>query len=387
MPRRSAITWWIGAGLVAIGLAALIPPANAQGPIERLFDRLRGEPEAPPAPVVAPAGPARVIAAPAPAAEKAEDAQTLLVVGDFQARGLANALEDVFADQPGIIVIDRSNGSSGIVRDDFYDWSTVLPDLIEELEPTYVVVMIGVNDRQEIRSDGGRFGLRSEGWDAAYAARVAELADSLAIFGDQAIWVGHPPMRQRSMSADMAFFNSVYAAAAENAGIKYLDIWDAFADEEGRFTATGPGVDGQSRVLRADDGFSLTSAGRAKLAFFVENEIDLGDEGEFVLVPDPGGIEIQEDGIPRVVGPVLVLGDPPPGAGGELVSVAPAMRPSTTLYRFFVRGEALPPVAGRVDDFAWPPAAAAEEPVADAAEEEGQAALAEPEDGEAAAGL
>ena len=90
-----------------------------------------------------------------------------------------------------------------------------------------------------------------------------------------------------------------------------------------------------------------------------------------------------EDGVPRIVGPVLVLGDPPQGADGELVTRAAAIRPSTLLHRFFVRGEPLPNVAGRVDDFRWPPGASDDEPVAD---QNGPAEVAEDDD-PAAVGL
>lgn len=342
------------AGALSLGIAA---PANAQGPLERLFDRIMGGNDAPAPAAPAPSQP-RVIAAPAPAAEKNEEALTLLVVGDFLARGVADALEDALADEPGIVVVDRSNGSSGIVRDDFYDWSVVLPDLIDELEPAFVVMMIGTNDRQEMRTADGRFDLRSEGWDAAYAERVDALAAILAPFGEQAIWIGQPPMRSRSMSADMAYFNSLYDAAAERYGIAFLDIWDAFADQEGRYTVAGPDVDGQTRTLRADDGFSFTAAGRAKVAFFVEGAIDLAaGEGGFVLVPDAGGVEI-ENGVRRVVGPVLVLGDPPAGASAELMTTPVPIPVNSLLYRFFVRGEPLPNVPGRADDFSWPRARA-----------------------------
>jgi len=385
--RRTAIGRWIIAALALCGLAAAVWPAEAQGPLERLLDRLRQpDPPAPAAPAPAPANPARVIAAPAPQVEKNEDAMRVLVVGDFQARGLADALEDRLAEDPDVVIVDRTNGSSGLVRDDFYDWPAVLPDLVEEIEPSFVVMMVGTNDRQEMRTGEGTFRLRSEAWDAAYRARVASLSETLAVFGSRAIWVGHPPMRQQSMSADMAFFNAIYDDAAEQYGFTFLDIWDGFADAEGRFTATGPDVDGQIRTLRADDGFSFTSAGREKLAFFVEDELPLESDGGFVLIPDAGGIEMTEDGVPRVVGPVLVLGEPQRGANGELVTEAAPIRPSTLLHRFLVRGEPLPPVAGRVDDFSWPPGAIDEAPVAEAEAEEGQAALAE-EDDPAAVGL
>ena len=338
------------AAIAASGLIVLAGPANTQGPPERLLDR----DELAQAP---PANQPQIIALPELGAEKQEDAVRLLVVGDFMARGLADALADTFAGEPGIVVIDRSNGSSGLVRDDFYDWSRVLPDLLEEVKSTFVVIMIGTNDRQGLRTVDGRFDLRSGQWDLIYFERVSRLAEILAFNDGFAFWVGQPPMRSRAMSADMAYFNSVYEDAAGRVGIRFIDIWDAFADQDGRFAATGPDVDGQNRVLRADDGFSFTAAGRAKAAFFIASEIQLvGDSlpRRLADVPDGGGIEIQDDGRLRDVGQVMVLGDPPANAAMVLITEPPGYETNSLVYRLLVRGEAFPLVAGRVDDFTWP---------------------------------
>lgn len=344
--RGTVVGSLIGAAIMVVALVSW--PTGAQGPVQRFFEQLGAEP-------AQPAGQPRIVTLPEPELAKDDGALTLLVVGDFMARGLAVALEDGFADEPGLVVVDRTNGSSGLVRDDFYDWNRVLPDLIEEVQPNFVVLMVGTNDRQDLRTAAGGIDLRSEEWDRLYADRVNRLAETMALYGELAFWVGQPPMRQRSMSADMAYFNSVYEDAAVRNGVRFLDIWDAFVDQEGRYIVNGPDVDGQTRVLRGDDGFSLTRAGQAKVAFFVESEIQLfGGDGAFVLLPNAGGIEIQPDGAPRVVGPVMVLGDPPIGAVKELLDAPPGVEPRTLAYRLLVRGEALPHVEGRADDFTWP---------------------------------
>lgn len=339
----------------AFGFVAAGGPASAQGLFQRFFEQFGNEPQtAQPAQANQP----RVITLPDAPTGKDENAARLLVVGDFMARGLADALKEAFADEPGLDVIDRTNGSSGIVRDDFYDWEAVLPGLLAEVQPTYVVMLIGTNDRQDIRADG-YYTLRSEDWDRVYAERVNALAALLAPFGTQAYWVGEPPMRAGSVTTDMAFFNSVYEDAANRAGISFVDIWDAFAGADGRFTLNGPGVDGQIRVLRGDDGYSFTRAGSAKVAFFVRNAIELSGGGgnQFVALPDAGGVELQPDGAPRLVGPVMVIGDPPPGATADLITAPAALDEETLAYRLLVRGEALPTVPGRADDFTWPPGA------------------------------
>src|SRR5690606_10520623 len=80
-----------------------------------------------------PASAARRTAAAAPARaepEKLENARVVLVIGDFTAGGLAEGLTEAFAEAPGVKIVQRANGSSGLVRDDYYDWFAELPKML-----------------------------------------------------------------------------------------------------------------------------------------------------------------------------------------------------------------------------------------------------------------
>ena len=48
--------------------------------------------------------------------------------------------------------------------------------------------------------------------------------------------------------------NELYRERTEKAGIVYVDNWDGFVDEEGRYAVQGPDFEGQVRRLRAADG-------------------------------------------------------------------------------------------------------------------------------------
>ena len=71
----------------------------------------------------------------------------------------------------------------------------------------------------------------------------------------------------------MLFLNSLYRDAAGKAGITYVDVWDGFVDEAGRFLQQGPDFEGQIRQLRSYDGVYFTKPGARKLAHYVEREI------------------------------------------------------------------------------------------------------------------
>jgi hypothetical protein len=330
-------------------------------------------------------GPAAVEAPAAALAEvqpKSPDARKVLVIGDFVAGGTAWGLDQNFANEPKIVIIDKSEADSGLVRVDQFDWNAELTKRLNEVQPDLVVVALGANDRQQMRDDNARSAIRSPGWEATYTQRITGMIDTLKLYGRPYFWVGAVPMRQTQASADMNYLNELFKPRVEAGGGYFVDVWSGFANEEGRYITSGPDVEGQTRQLRTGDGINFTRAGRLKLAFYVEREIrrqtGFGSGGIDLLATVTQGnqIEIGPDGTKRLVGPIISLNNPLPGMSGDLVGDAPPTAPTeeSLQYKIIVKGEALPDVAGRVDDFAWPPRppavvipAKAPEPLADAA--------------------
>src|SRR6185503_12053925 len=85
--------------------------------------------------------------------------------------------------------------------------------------------------------------------------------------------VGLPAVRGAKATSDALFLDALYREGAAKAGITYVDVWDGFVDEGGRFLQQGPDFEGQIRRLRAGDGVHFTQAGARKLAHYVEKEI------------------------------------------------------------------------------------------------------------------
>jgi uncharacterized protein len=313
---------------------------------------------------------------------KDADARKILVAGDFVAGGLAWGLEQTFADEPKILVVDKSNANSSLVRADNYDWNAELLDVLNEVQPDLIVVAFGANDRQQLRDGETRHPLRSDVWVATYTQRVTGIADTLKVYGRPFFWVSAPPMRNTEASSDMAYLNTLYEPSVKAAGGHFVDIWNGFTNQDGHYVASGPDVEGQVRQLRNRDGINFTRAGRLKLAFYVNREIrrqtgfGSGSVDLLATVTLGNQIEIGPDGEKILVGPIVSLNDPLPGSNGELAGAVPAKEPATDSLQFkvIVRGEEMPDVPGRADDFVWPPRRktgllpkpAAPEPVAEA---------------------
>ncbi|ANN57022.1 hypothetical protein A9174_09735 [Mesorhizobium loti NZP2037] len=310
-----------------------------------------------------------------PIAEKAPDARIVLVVGDFMASGLAEGLDIAFADNPAIRIVARSNGSSGFVRDDFYNWPEQIKSLIETEKPTAVVVMLGSNDRQQMKVGDVREQPRSENWTKEYERRTDELGKAIATAKVPFLWVGMPAFRVPKMTSDMLAFNDIYHQAAENHGGEFVDVWDGFVDENGAFVTNGPDMNGQPVRLRADDGINVSKAGKRKLAFYTEKPLmkilGLATPGSVAPATAPAGAPVEAPApaaAPIVIDRTapMLLSDPALDGGTELLGAAPPANANPALpgERLVIEGKAPEAAPGRADDFSWPPKA---EPPATAA--------------------
>ncbi|MGP0089524.1 MAG: GDSL-type esterase/lipase family protein [Xanthobacteraceae bacterium] len=79
---------------------------------------------------------------------------TVAVLGDSMADWLAYGLEDAFSDTPEVTILRKNKPASGLIRYDTRvetDWAKVTREILAADKPNYVVMMLGVNDRQPLR--------------------------------------------------------------------------------------------------------------------------------------------------------------------------------------------------------------------------------------------
>jgi hypothetical protein len=350
---------------------------------------------------------------------------TVVVMGDSMADWLAYGLEEAFADTPEIGVVRKNKPYSGLIRYESkgdLEWSSVARDIINAEKPTVAVMMLGLSDRGPIRDRpnakavpapaqqpetpsaqppapdpenaesqiaapeppkgrGSSSEYRSEVWAEIYSKRIAETIAAMKGKGVPVIWVGLPIIRGPKATSDAAYLNDLYRAQAEKAGAIYVDVWDGFVDEGGKFASFGPDVDGQTRRLRAQDGVYFTKYGARKLAHYVEREIRrvMSSRALPVALPMDGGA--QPSGAPRSSGPVArpVAGAVVPLTSGAVPASEELLgagnpRPAgsdPTAARLLVKGEPVAPLKGRADDFVWSQGSTAALPAANMTQEPG----------------
>ena len=114
------------------------------------------------------------------------------------------------------------------------------------------------------RSPNGLYEFRDDRWVELYSKKIEEMIGVLKSKGVPVVWVGLPAVRGAKATSDMLFLDALYRDAAGKAGITYVDVWDGFVDEAGRFLQRGPDFEGQPRNLRSYDGVYFTQAGARK---------------------------------------------------------------------------------------------------------------------------
>lgn len=356
----------------------------------------------------------------APSPEKRDTAaeRNVLVLGDSMADWLAYGLEDAYSEQPDMGVIRKHKTVSGLLRyqpkGDPADWAAAAKGILATEKPAAIVVMLGLNDRIAIREPdkaaekkgarkdekkdgaadaakpgdkpaepeaddadipdpgsivaergartGGMVDFRDERWAELYTKKIEEMINVVKAKGVPVLWVGLPAVRGAKATADMLYLNNLYRDAAGKAGITYVDIWDGFVDEAGRFLQQGPDFEGQSRRLRSYDGVYFTKAGARKMAHYVEREITrllAGRSAPITLPSEPATPDANAvPGAPPprpLAGPIVPL--VASSVGTDQLLGAPGIRPvnvDALAARTLVKGEPLAAPAGRADDFAWP---------------------------------
>jgi len=334
------------------------------------------------------------------------------VLGDNLALHMAQGLQDALADKPEIALLRKFKESSGLVRNDYYDWVKAAHDLLDGKEKIDIAVMlIGSNDAQPLQDGTTSYDIRSDKWRDIYTQRIDAVAGEFKTKKIPLLWVGMPIMRNEKLSSDIAYINGLYRDEAAKTGATFVDTWEGFVDEDGQYSDFGPDVSGQQQRLRAADGVHFTRMGARKLAGFVEAAVrqdfdtaappvDLKAivEGESVgpnALPPEVTVDVNtliqrelgktqpdaakgsdssvqaslpppdvpsEPIIPMrpAAGPIVPLTAPPLSPGGELATrgeTPPAALGSeglALLERTLVEGKPLDAKSGRADDFSWP---------------------------------
>jgi hypothetical protein len=313
---------------------------------------------------------------------KTNPSTAILVIGDALADKLAQGIDQEFGDNPDVQVVRKTKPVSGLMHVDVFDWvEGARAALSGQQHYDVAVILIGINDLPTTTNAGATLEPGSDAWREAYGKRVVAL---LGVFKEKnlpVVWVGLPVMGTPKLSEELEGLNAIVRDAVRTSGGAFVDLHDAFIGEDGKYTDTGPALNGATVKLRTGDG-GFTQQGALKAAYFADVEVKRilaekpaaapepilaspgqpGQKGDIErLIDQMAGAPPPADAVPLIaripdrpaVGPVISLTTPERAADGLLA--APLTRAPRPVGSSFSIDQWRAAKAGRSDDFSWHP--------------------------------
>jgi lysophospholipase L1-like esterase len=153
--------------------------------------------------------------------------------------------------------------SSGLARPDFHDWPEKVPNLMRRHRPDYVVVSLGTNDHQALKTKKGWIRTSNERWATSYKQRVLIMLRRLSGRDRRRaiVWLG--PTNFSSNNAKKLgpkLNNLVREAIAEFDGPAiFVDARRATSNKKGEPGVTYRHPKKGVRPMRTSDGIHLTT--------------------------------------------------------------------------------------------------------------------------------
>lgn len=159
--------------------------------------------------------------------------------------------------------------ATGLARPDKFNWPAEIAAKAKKLRPEVVVLVIGSNDDQTIRSqDGDNHPFGTDGWIAEYRRRVGAVMDQIIATGRHVVYPGVPIMENGGRNPRYQLINKIIKeeARARHGHVWYVDSYTLFQDANGAYAQYLPNDDGQLVEMRTGDGIHFQRAGADRLA-------------------------------------------------------------------------------------------------------------------------
>ena len=197
---------------------------------------------------------------------------TVLLIGDsMMMEGFGPALQRRLRNRQDMVVIREGKYSTGLSRQDYFDWHAQLEKLVAKHDPDLIVICMGANDAQDITDDKHRrHHVDSPGWKEEYRRRADRLLVIAKERGAGVVWVGLPVMSKEPYAGRIRRLGDIQKQACADAGVEFVDTLRTLADGQGRYMTFMRDSRGRHVRLRYKDMVHVTEDGGALLALEVE---------------------------------------------------------------------------------------------------------------------
>lgn len=191
----------------------------------------------------------------------------ILVAGDSLSGYLGPSLARELVGLPATVTEDEHVGT-GLARPDVVDWPKELQATVDRVKPEVVVLFLGGNDDQSLRTTTGWIQLDdTKAWRNEYQRRIAQLMNIAAQPGVSVYWIGLPAMGKAHLNAVVPTINRLtkLEANARSGRVTWVDSGKALNGAKGEFVTYLPGNGGQQVIVRENDGVHPTPAGMDRI--------------------------------------------------------------------------------------------------------------------------
>ena len=242
---------------------------------------------------------------------------------------------------------------------------------------TAAIVLIGMNDRRDMKTDAAPLAYGTPEWDGAYKARVDALLEALKTRNVKIFWMGEPPMGDALYDADMQKITALQKERVAAKGATFIDLRTPFAGPDGKYTDRGLDDTGSPRRLRESDGVTFFKQGNNRLGqialaalkanaptvttaaappaevaplpqIIATPDTAKADQSPLFGQEDANGLAISHNG--SEVALSVAAGAKAQQAVADS-SIGLAAKPGSAAEQLFTTGQSPPPPSGRFDDF------------------------------------
>ena len=161
----------------------------------------------------------------------------ILLIGDSMLNvGLGDVLKKRFKEFGDIEITYFGKNSTGLVRQDYFDWFKKLEELCKGKKYHLIVLMIGANDAQCIRTNGKDVQYGSDAWNEVYRSKVISFASMMSGNSVKFYWLGMPAMLSPFFDKKMRAVTKVYEEeTARFKNGKFIPTIDILSEGTGKY--------------------------------------------------------------------------------------------------------------------------------------------------------
>ena len=194
----------------------------------------------------------------------------VLLLGDSIMVQLGRSIERELAGRPGYKVTSFPSLGTGLARMDLFDWLKKIEEMTQDGLTDYLVMMIGINDKQAMRTDVAILQPYDNAWGTEYARRVGKAMDIMIKNKVKHIfWIELPDMRDQKLQNDVLQINAIIKKEADmRPGVVFMPCKQVLSRKPGTYSNYILQNDGMPLPVR-DGGVHLNRAGADLLADFI----------------------------------------------------------------------------------------------------------------------